>query len=874
MSKKILSSVAGFILVWIAFIFPAPAQVTTHGKESGQEVESTVLQVRQMVHFVESAFNTLGDPTVTIREKDIIINESYLKFFRDEKVQIEDDLDENRQVVTNKNVQAYLKDINFFFKKVVFTFTIEEISQEVNEEGAIYFKVALNRYLRGETIDDSLVNNTQVRYIEINLDQDRKDLKIVSIYTTKLSENEDMANWWSRLPFEWKEYFAGQVRQPLSTPLQHIISFGDSIVVLQPDPSDPLLDTLSMNTAPIYESVRQVWALEKVNLTGDTSITSLEPLKKLTRLRSLFISGTTVDDLTPLRSLSRLEQMDGSHTAVSSLEPLRYSLNMSELSIENTHIETINTIENFKKLKVFNCSSTPVQSLGPLSKLKELRELRCSNTMIDSLDPLVDLAHLSVLDLSNTRVTSLQPIRNMTELSNLNIGNTMIRDLEALRNLASLQFLYMDYTLVDDLDPLLLLPDLKRIYCDHSNVTSEKANIFMISKPAALVIYETGELTRWWNSLDERWKGIFSSQIETETEPTREELHQITLIRQIHLQGDSLITGLDPLSVLINLDNLDISGTSVRYLDPLQRSIHLRTLNLAGTGVASLEPLRNLQLLEHLDISGTQVTDLEPLAQSENLITLNIDNTGVASLQPLHHLRKLTMIWADQTPLTQEEVFSLMDNDPGCLVIYMTPQLLQWWNGLPEEWKIIFLAPLDLADPPGKEDLHRIMNLEELTLEDNMDIQDIDPLRMLKRMKSLVISETRITDLMPVKDAGRLEKLVCRKSPLTEIDYIAPLTSLKYLDLSDTQVSDYTLAALLTGLEYLNISGTPARNLKWISGLENLSQFDFYNTSVGSLNELTELPALKLIRCYNTKLNEKKVAKFRSLRPDVEVVFY
>ena len=108
-----------FFILSILSVSPVSGQVKAHSGESGHDNDSYEEQVLQLVHFVESAFNRLGDTTVTMREKDIIINESYLKFFRDDKVQIEDDLDENRQVVTNKNVQAYLKDINFFFKYVI-----------------------------------------------------------------------------------------------------------------------------------------------------------------------------------------------------------------------------------------------------------------------------------------------------------------------------------------------------------------------------------------------------------------------------------------------------------------------------------------------------------------------------------------------------------------------------------------------------------------------------------------------------------------------------------------------------------------------------------------------------------------------------------
>ncbi len=865
---------SGLVFVCLLNTFPVSGQVGTHGKESAQSTDPYAEQILQMVHFVESAFNMLGDTTVTMREKDIIINESYLKFFRDDKVQIEDDLDENRQVVTNKSVQAYLKDINFFFTYVHFTFTTEDVSREINDEGLVYYKVTLNRNLQGRTIDGIPVNSTQVRYLEVNLDPDRQDLKIVSIYTTKLSEKEDMANWWSHLPLGWKQFFARQVTLPDSLPLNQVLLFNDTMAILQSDQPEPTCDTLYMDTAPLYQSVRQMWALETVNVSRDLSIRTLDPLKKLTRLITLSISETNVDDLTPLRSLSKLEVLDCSHTLVHSLEPLHYSLNLKELNIEDTWVEDIAILASFKKLALLNGSFTTIRHLESLTGLSELRELRLSHTLVSQLDPLQNLTRLVVLDVSHTPVTSLASLTGLNAMKYLNIGYTQVGDLEPLNLMASLQFIYMDYTPVDDLDPLLKLPELKRVYCDHSKVTGEKANVFMVSRPETLVIYETAELTTWWNSLDEHWKKILSSEIGLDSVPTTENLHQITLLRKIDVKDDTLIRTLDPLTALINLDALNISNTPVVHLDPLRKSLHLRTLDISSTAVTSLESIRDLRLLERLYLVGTGIPDLEPLRQAENLVVLNIENTAIASLEPLADLEELEIIWADQSGLTQEGVNGFMDQNPRCEVIYRSVELEGWWAGLPSEWKTIFLDALELTDPPGREGLHQVMNLEELSIENNLVISDLEPLKMLSRLKVLQLSETRITGLDPLKGASRLETLVCRKSPLAEISSIAGLTSLKHLDVSSTHVSDYSLLALLTGIETINVSGTPIRNLKWVKSLSNLSQIELYNTGISSLSDLIGLPALKIVKCYNTKLNVKKVEKFKFAMPEVDVVFY
>ena len=81
------------------------------------DVESYKPKVQDLIEFLEYALNTIGDPETPARDKNVIITQSYLKAFKDEKVQVEDDLNENRDMITHKNVQAYLSDVDFFFKE-------------------------------------------------------------------------------------------------------------------------------------------------------------------------------------------------------------------------------------------------------------------------------------------------------------------------------------------------------------------------------------------------------------------------------------------------------------------------------------------------------------------------------------------------------------------------------------------------------------------------------------------------------------------------------------------------------------------------------------------------------------------------------------
>ncbi|MEQ8879025.1 MAG: hypothetical protein RLQ12_05300, partial [Cyclobacteriaceae bacterium] len=154
-------------------------------------------RVRDMVAFLEYFLNTVGDRETNNRDKDVIINESYSKIFRDAQVQIEDDLLDDRQSVINKDVVAYLKDVDFFFRDAGFKFDIIKVERLTRANGKPFFRVEMNRSLEAISIEGRSVKNSQKRFIEINLDEATDDMKIASIYTTKVSREEELMAWWS-----------------------------------------------------------------------------------------------------------------------------------------------------------------------------------------------------------------------------------------------------------------------------------------------------------------------------------------------------------------------------------------------------------------------------------------------------------------------------------------------------------------------------------------------------------------------------------------------------------------------------------------------------------------------------------------------------
>ncbi len=786
---------------------------------NAQEVEEYKEQASQMVSFLQYMMNILGSEKATTQEKETIISQSYLKAFRNELVQIEDDLDEDRRVVTNKNVQAYLKDIDFFFKQAKFDLNITDISHYVTSDGHIFFRVTVNRNLQGVTVGNDTVNANQVRYVEINLNEAEKSLKIASIYTTKLSEREELANWWSEVPVVWQSFF-----------LKKIGANGYD----------------SVN----YRMLREIVTIEKLALSGRKEVYNLEPLARLNNLRYLDVSGTNIHELVPLRNLTKLETLICSDTKVSDLEALKYSTNLRELVCNNTQISNLRILTNFSRLEKLYCDQTPVYELPVLLALKDLH---CSSTSITTLAPVARMTELAFLDCAQTGIADLQPLASATKLSWLSIDGTPVTDLSPLNKSTDLKILICNNTAIQNLDPLQGLPALEKVYCDKTPITQEQANRFMAISPNTLIIFETGQLQTWWDELDNSWQKVFGQYVPMDEPLSKEKLAQVA-----------------------NLTEIDISNNrTVRTLAPLAKLNKLKTLKCAYTNINSLAPLSELIELQYLDCSNTSIDSIGSLTNARNLKTLILDNTQVNSLAPLSSISGIRKLSCEHTNVGDEKIRQFIQEHPECLVIYKSGQLGLWWNELNPVWKELLKTKVAInSDIPSQEQLHEIAFLKELVIEENTDIDDLSPLQELVALKTLVVSNTLVSDLTPISQITTLKSLTCSRNPIRSLDPLSQMVNLTYLDCSNTPIEDLKPLKNSIELEVIKCSGTQIRKLNALSSLINLKQLECYNTNVKKLKPLKGLYEMKELRCYNTRISSGEVDKFKGWHPECKVVYY
>ncbi|MCM0042950.1 MAG: leucine-rich repeat domain-containing protein [Algoriphagus sp.] len=803
---------------WLSF---AVEGQTIKGYSKDQLAELST-KVEDQVQFLEFLLNTVGNPQTSARDKDVIIRESYLKIFRDGKVQVEDDLLLDRKVVTNKDVTAYLKDIEFFYKKVEFKFKIREIKPGQKENGDVFFLASLDRTITAVGLKGEKISNTKLRFIEVNLDEKSQELMIASIYTTKVSRDVELMAWWTSLDSGWKSYFKSRFQLSAS-------------------------DTVDM--AQLYRFV----AIDSLHLAGNRQIRHLAPLSELRDLNYLDISNTAIADLSPIANITFLERLNLANTPTTAIQFIKYADRLRDLNISNTQIEDISELVNLKNLRVLRAEKSPIQSFAVLNQFKNLKELYLGESGFNNMENIKDLINLEVLSLSKNFILNFSFLSQLTSLRELDLAETNCSDLSSLASLTELGFLDITSSQVSDLSPVANLPKLKRIGADQTRLSQEDATLFVQNYPDVLLIHHVKDLESWWESLSSAWKQV--------------------LVKENPALGTSQ-PKVENLTQTLKLTQLNLEGAGIETLGPVVRFVSLSLINFSNNPfLTDLLPLTEVKTLKEVVGKNTGVQDLTVLKGNGLLERIDMESSPIRSIQELSLLPKLSYLNINSSLIEEQSIPEFQLQRPDVMVIYRSESLTQWWEGLDEAWKKVLLEKMRISEEPTTNQLHQLTSLASLELK-GVSFTGLEPLSIFTNLRKLILFDAPTLELGPLRELTKLTSL--KLSQLPAVDYlpISELTALEELDLSNTGIEELLALSKLTKLKKLNLSGTNIKSLKGIESLSNLEELDVASTDLRSLKALEGMSTLKKLTCFNTRLSQRSVDSFKESFPRCEVRFY
>ncbi|SMD31760.1 Leucine Rich repeats (2 copies) [Reichenbachiella faecimaris] len=779
--------------------------------QAQESVDSTrVDEVRSLVNFYEYMLNTIGASKTSTRDKEVIIKESYKKVFKDQFVQIEDDLLLDRKVITNKDVSAYLRDVDFFFDDIQFDFSNIEIEKIDKENQSFYYLVSLESALEGTTIENEKQTSTKQRFIEINLNEESNDLKIASVYSTKVSRDKELELWWESLSFGWVNILSDYV------------------------PHDSISNKV----------LRKMAAIDSLNLSGNQFILDLEPLSALKNLKKLDISNTKISDLSPLRYARNLKQLNASNTSIADISAMQYFDQLVKLDLSQTHIRDISVLERFNDLKELNLSSTELTDFKPIKQLKTLQSINGSNTKFDDPTILASSTGLKQVDLSRTLVDHLFVFQSLPAVEILNLSETQIVNLNGLEQHPALQELSINQTQVKSLLALEATPKLKKVYADLSGITAVTANNFMTSHPQVVVVTNSQQVLKWWVELPTNWKTVFE-EIIGHKEPGKEDLAKLLI-----------------------LDSLNISDRKLYIEKPLLKFKRLRYLDISHNDFVSLAFAKEMPDLEYLICTHVPIESTSDLATNKKLKVLNLSRSKLKNMTSLDQLHKLERLDVEKTQIGQQQVIELLSTNPGTVVIFQSDSLLAWWNNLSPTWQSTF----DLSSSSSFE-LHQLIEKQEIEIS-NQKIQSLAPLQTFINLKSVTLDKLPLTNLKELYRHQGLRSLTYTNGPLQSLEGIDQLRQLQSLNISNTAIEDLKDLYYLSSLKHLNCSRTGLKNLRGIEKLVDLETLDISNTRIWRLDRLAGMRRIKTLTCNNTRISQSKIDDFQLLVPDCEITFY
>jgi internalin A len=124
------------------------------------------------------------------------------------------------------------------------------------------------------------------------------------------------------------------------------------------------------------------------------------------------------------------------------------------------------------------------------------------------------------------------------------------------------------------------------------------------------------------------------------------------------------------------------------------------------------------------------------------------------------------------------------------------------------------------------DELFELTHLKELILIGNKNLNSLNNIQYLKKLKLLSISYTLIEDLKPLENIISLKNLFMWETPIIDITSLRNLINIRELSLASTNVINLSPLHDLINLQKLDISFTPVIDLKPLKNLTNLKYIE------------------------------------------------
>ncbi len=609
----------------------------------------------------------------------------------------------------------------------------------------------------------------------------------------------------------------------------------------------------------IEENIEDLTGLEfAINLTtldlgnvdepgpGDNKIRSLFPLKNLTNLTDLNLSGNFINDsdLRPLSRLTKLTKLNLANNRIGGIRLLNNLTNLTHLNLSGNDVRIISTLNNLTNLTHLNLSGNDVSNISPLISLMRLSHLYLDANEIVDVTPLSGLFTLTHLNLQENMIESVRPLRTLPNLIVLDLRKNNIIVIDSLADLAFIKELSLENNFIDISDG----SDAGFIIGDYIDL---RVSVSFDPQNTDMVIEFSD-------------RNLANSISDALGQP-RDDLRVSDLLNLTVLNASNLkITSLSGLRFAKNLTDLDLSGNDIRTL-PINELTALTNLNLANNRIKNVSSLNDLTKLTNLNLENNNISDIKPLSDLTDLADLNLANNIIKNVSPLNSLENLTNlnlaknIVSDIRPLSS--LIKLTDLNLSSFSSLISNNIKDV-NPLS---KMINLTNLDLSGN-GISNIFPMTNLIKLihlNLAAN-EIRDLNPLTDLALLKELNLQN----NLIDIREGSAAKKVIkIQEDRGAKVTFEPQNFDLANVFIQDDELKNAIREALskpegkltqsdLESLTTLTVINKNIRNLIGIEFAVNLTTLNLSGNKIGDISQLSSLTKLVNLDLSNNRIKE------------------
>ncbi|MBN2717030.1 MAG: leucine-rich repeat domain-containing protein [Deltaproteobacteria bacterium] len=393
----------------------------------------------------------------------------------------------------------------------------------------------------------------------------------------------------------------------------------------------------------------------------------------LRRLETLTVVGTrfdTRDDCTESCEPYPYRDLTGLHCAT----------NLRELHLNNVADPDVTPLAQLTQLQLLEIGAgsdmtSPVmlERMSVLSQLPELRTLLLSGVFsapdlgvlyVPDISVLSSLVKLTTLKLDNNQIVDVSPLGTLVNLTSLVLENNDIRDVSGLSTLIGLTSLDLQHNRISDVSGLSTLLNLTDLSLNNNEVHDVNPLSMLVNLTSLNL---SGNRIRGVSGLSPL-VNLTSLNLEMNAIVNVSGLSTLENLTALNLHANSIFD-VSGLSTLVHLTALDLSSNPVRSIRPLATLVNLNSLNIDNgtTGpddlnFSDVSPLSGLLNLATLDLSGNRISDVSPLSSLVNLTQLDLRNTLISDVTPLSPLLNLRELFIDVDTISDLSPLSSLVN--------------------------------------------------------------------------------------------------------------------------------------------------------------------------------------------------------------------